>query len=201
MEATENSPFIKFCKLISNFFNPLISLVIYYIYSSFSGGSATSNIQFLPILFIIILPILFWLIYNVKVGKYSNMDVSNREQRKSLYLFIAGVMLLYLAYDYFIVEHLNLEIVFIFLLLIAMQISNYFIKSSMHTAFNVLVAAFLFVLNPLMGAVWMGISILVGYTRILLKRHSLKEVLMGAFLALVISLVYIFMYISMNFNH
>ena len=201
MESTQTSFFIKFCKLISNFFNPLTSLVAYYIFASFQDLPKHSESRFLPILFILLLPIIGWLVYHVKTGKYTNMDVSNREQRKSLYFFISGVLLLYLTYAYFIEDQINLEIVFIFILLLIMQISNYFIKSSMHTAFNILVAAFFLVLHPFMGALWMIISFLVGYTRIQLKRHSLKEVFMGAFLALVISLVYIFMYISFNFNH
>jgi hypothetical protein len=120
------------------------------------------------------------------------MDVSNREQRKSLYFVIAGALLAFLFYDYFINQNIDLIITFILILLVLMQVSNYFIKSSMHTAFNVFVAALFFALEPNMGIIWLFISILVGTTRIILKMHTPKEVFAGAAIAVFVSFIYLY---------
>ena len=202
MLETQNSFVIKISKIISNFFNPLTSFFLFYLYFSlknFTREEAISN--FLPIFFIILLPISLWIFWNVKKGNYTNMDVSNRNQRKSLYFFIAAAILVYLIYEYFVNNHLNhldFIMLFISILLILMQISNYYIKSSMHTAFNVFVSALFFVENITLGIVWILLSIVVGITRIILKRHTPKEVLMGFSIATFVSLMYIYVMIQNN---
>ncbi len=147
----------------------------------------------------IILPVISWLVWNVKTGRYTNMDVSNRIQRKTLYIFIAVCVVAYLAFHYFKNGSLDFVMLFILILLFAMQISNYFIKSSMHTAFNIFVAALFFSLNTFMGFVWLGIAALVGITRIILKRHTPREVLMGSAIAFMVSFIYL--YCNIQFQH
>ena len=199
MFNTQNTAVLKASKVISDFFNPLTALLVFFIYYSYLNYTPKETLhKFLPIFLIMILPISGWIIYNVKTGKYSNMDVSNREQRKSLYNFIAMAMAFYLVYDFFVNRNLDVIMLFILVLLILMHISNYFIKSSMHTAFNVLTAAFFYVLNPLLGLLWFIIAVLVGITRIILKRHIPKEVLMGGALALLVSFAYLYTTIQIN---
>ena len=62
----------------------------------------------------------------------------------------------------------------------------------MHTAFNVFVAALFFAFDVKMGIIWLGIAILVGITRIILKRHTVKEVFMGAGIAILVSFLYLY---------
>jgi membrane-associated phospholipid phosphatase len=69
----------------------------------------------------------------------------------------------------------------------------------MHTAFNIFVAALFFALNTTMGIIWLGIAILVGITRIILKRHTPKEVFMGAGIAFIVSFLYL--YCNIQFQH
>lgn len=197
MPDSQNSILLKISKFISDFFNPLTSFFIYYLYFSIKNFTAKEAFsRFLPILLIMIVPIIGWIAWNVKKGKYTNMDVSNRNQRKSLYFFIAGVIAIYLLYDYFANGTIDLVMFFTTVLLVLMQISNYFIKSSMHTAFNVFVAALFFVQDLTMGMVWLCISILVGITRIILKRHTPKEVLSGFCIAALVSFMYIYVVIN-----
>ena len=187
----------KISNIISNFFNPMVSLVIYFIYFSFNNLTWQEALRkFLPIVLLLILPICFWIFWNVKKGKYSNIDVSNREQRKSLYVVIIILSLLYMAYDYYINDSLDWVLIFLVVLLLLMQISNYFIKSSMHTSLNVYVAALFFHVQPVSGIIWLGIAIVVGVTRVILKRHTPQEVLMGGFLATLVSSMYL--YVAIN---
>lgn len=127
------------------------------------------------------------------------MDVSNRVQRKTLYIFIGICVVSYIAYHYFRNGQIDFVMLFILILLFALQISNYFIKSSMHTAFNIFVAALFFALNTTMGIIWLGIATLVGITRIILKRHTPKEVFMGAGIAFIVSFLYLYCHIQ--FQH
>lgn len=184
---------ITVSKVISNFFNPITSLVIYFLYYSSEFYTAEGAWEkFLPVLLILIIPITAWIIWNVKKGNYSNMDVSNRNQRKSLYIFIICVSTIFLVVDYFLHENLDITVLYLLLLLVIMHISNYFIKSSMHTALNVYVAALFFAINPTIGVLWFGIAVIVGATRVIIKRHTIPEVLMGAFLAVVVSFMYLY---------
>ena len=184
-------------KFISNFFNPLTSLFLYFAYySNLHYDLKKSLYEFLPILLILILPISAWIYWNVRKGNYTNMDVSNRKQRNSLYIFIAVAMLVYLVINYMIDGQIDYTMLFLFILLILMQVSNYFIKSSMHTAINVFTAALFFAQNQILGLAWLFIAIIVGITRIILKRHTPKEVLMGAAIASVVSFFHLYIYIQ-----
>ncbi|ALR30224.1 MULTISPECIES: phosphatase PAP2 family protein [Chryseobacterium] len=199
MEEKQPSIIHKASKIISDFFNPLVSLFIFFVFMSIMRYSLRESVlYFLPILLMVILPVIIWLVWNVKTGRYTNMDVSNRIQRKTLYIFIAVCVVAYLTFNYFKNGYIDFVMLFILILLFALQISNYFIKSSMHTAFNVFVAALFFALHIKVGFIWLGIAVLVGVTRVILKRHTPQEVLMGAAIAFVVSFIYLYCNIQFN---
>ncbi|MCD9616137.1 phosphatase PAP2 family protein [Chryseobacterium gleum] len=200
MEGKKSSLLHKISRVISDFFNPLVSLILFFVYMSIREYSLKdSMLYFIPILLMIIVPIIIWLVWNVKTGRYTNMDVSNRVQRKTLYIFIAVCVIAYLIFNYVRNGYIDLVMLFILILLFALQISNLFIKSSMHTAFNIFVAALFFSLDWKIGLVWLGIAILVGITRVILKRHTVKEVFMGAGIAFMVSFIYL--YCNIQFQH
>ncbi len=199
MAEQNSSTLQKVSRVISDFFNPLVALVIYFIYDSSKNLSmAQAWEKFWPLLLIVILPIIIWITWNVKTGRYTNMDVSDRKQRKSLYVFIEICLFAYLLFEYFYSNIIDLIMIFILVLLLLMQLSNFFIKSSMHTSFNVFVAALFFALNWKLGLVWLGIAILVGITRVILKRHTVQEVLMGSFIAVIVSFAYLYANIQLT---
>lgn len=199
MLLTPSSFLLKFSKYISDFFNPMNSLVIYFIVFSTRNFTFAETIQnFLPIFLITIVPISLWIIYNVKTKKYTDTDVSDRKQRKSLYFFIEGAMIVYLFFVYLRYERIDFVLLFLLILLMVMQVSNYFIKSSMHTAFNIFVAALMFTLNPLFGLGWLEIAMAVGFSRIILKRHSPAEVLSGIIIASLVSFIYLYTHIQIQ---
>lgn len=200
MEEKTTSSLHIVSRLISDFFNPLVSLFIYFVYLSFKIYTFKEAVMhFLPILLITILPIIIWIYWNVKTGRYTNMDVSNRVQRKSLYIFIAVCIVLYQLYHYIMNGFLDFVMLFILVLLFALQYSNLYIKSSMHTAFNVFVAALFYDSDWRAGLFWLFIAALVGVTRVILRRHTVKEVFMGAGIAFMVSFVYL--YCNIHFQH
>ncbi|WP_294276407.1 phosphatase PAP2 family protein [uncultured Chryseobacterium sp.] len=193
MQEKQPSFVHKISKIISDFFNPLISLFIFFVLMSIWKYSLRDSVfYFLPILLIVILPVIIWILWNVKTGRYVNMDVSNRVQRKTLYIFIVVCVMVYMVYAYLASGSIDLVMLFILILLLALQISNFFIKSSMHTAFNVLAAALFVPMSWITGIIWLGIAALVGVTRVILKRHTVREVITGAGIAFVVSLIYLY---------
>ncbi len=193
MQEKQPSFVHKLSKIISDFFNPLISLFIFFVLMSIWKYSLRDSVfYFMPILLIVILPVIIWILWNVKTGRYVNMDVSNRVQRKTLYIFIVVCVMVYMVYAYLASGSIDLVMLFILILLLALQISNFFIKSSMHTAFNVLVAALFVPMSWITGIIWLGIAALVGVTRVILKRHTVREVITGAAIAFVVSLIYLY---------
>lgn len=185
---------LSISRFISNFFNPLVSLVIYFFYYSYLNYSwEEATKKFLPILLLLIIPVALWIYRNVRKGVYSNMDVSNRKQRHSLYVFIIVATIVFLAVDYGIHNEIDWTVLMLCILLSLMQLSNFFIKSSMHTSLNIYVAALFYAVNPALGFIWLLLAILIGLTRIILKRHTPQEVLSGAAIAIFVSLIYLTM--------
>jgi len=200
MEEKKTSSLYLVSRVISDFFNPLVSLFIFFLYLSFQNYTLKQALtHFLPILLMVILPVIIWLVWNVKTGRYTNMDVSNRVQRKTLYIFIAVCIVAYQIYHFVVNEFLDFVMLFILILLFALQYSNLYIKSSMHTAFNVFVAALFYAFDVKVGFIWLGIAAIVGLTRVILKRHTVKEVLIGAGIAFLISFIYL--YCNIQFQH
>ncbi len=187
----------RISKILSDLFNPLNSLVIYFIFFSIKNLSLKeAAVNFLPIFFIMIAPIAGWIFWKVKKGDFTDTDVSDRNQRKNLYFFIAAAMVSYLLYIFFRFERIEWELLFLLILLLTLQFSNYFIKSSMHTALNIFVAALMFTIDPTLGLIWVVIAFLVGITRVILKRHTWAEVFSGAVIASAISFIYLYTHIQ-----
>lgn len=199
MQKEHSTFIINFSRILSAVFNPIFSLLIFFgVYALEKMNYQEAFKNLLLMLFIVVIPIFIWIYWNVKTGRYTNMDVSNRKQRNSLYIFNFIVIAIYIALLYFTKQKFDftLIIIFLFILLVVMQISNFFIKSSMHTSANVFVSALFFTLNPLFGFVWLMITLMVGVSRIVLKRHTPKEVMMGGLIAFLVSIAYLYIHIN-----
>lgn len=186
---------ITISNIISNVLNPLFSLLIFLAVYSYEKSDGKFNLtSFVLPIALVVIPIFGWIYWNVKKGNYTNMDVSNREQRNSLYLFNFFIISIYIAALFYTKQNFDyiLIIIFLLILLVVMFLSNLFIKSSMHTSFNVFVSALFFSLNPIYGLIWLFLTLLVAISRVILKRHTVKEVIMGALIATVISFVYLY---------
>jgi len=135
----------------------------------------------------IFIPLTVKLYRGKKDGTYTNFDVSNRQQRQTVYAYaitLLGVVTAIL----FITDQsraLQLNMLFSFLLLLSLMLSNYFVKSSLHIAFNTFLSCMLIsTIGPLV-AILFGCVFFIGRARIVLRRHTLNEVLAGAVLGLI----------------
>ncbi len=183
----------KVSSFISNFFNPIFSLIFYFVlYSAYNSSLKEALVRFAGLLLLAIVPVTGWIIWNVKRGSYTNMDVSDQRQRRSLYPIITAALLLYLFVSYFQTQNVDTPVVGLLVLLLLLQASNYFVKSSMHTALNVYTSALMFEVKWYWGLIWLIVTFLVAISRLILERHSVKEVLTGAGIATAISVLYLF---------
>jgi membrane-associated phospholipid phosphatase len=182
-----------FSKIISTLFNPIFSLLYYFIFLFWNQESMTDfRKSFVPILLWVVLPIVVWIAWNVKKGNYSDADVSNQKQRNSLYYFILPLLFGYQIWLYYIQHQTDRAVFFLSVLFLLMMLSNFFIKSSMHTAFNLYTSALFFKINLGMGILWLVVTLVVAGTRIILKRHSISEIFSGTVIALVVSFLYLY---------
>lgn len=194
--SKNNSKILFFCStFLSTLMNPLFSLLFFLIGFSWNKMNAEQAVfNLLLMFFIVLLPITSWIFWNVKKGKYTNLDVSDRQDRNSLYFFNILALSLYLfSLNYTQQsEELLTIVIFVLLLLILMFISNLWIKSSIHTAFNFFMCTLLLDYFPSWAVVWFLLTLLLGISRIILKKHTPKEVTMGFLIAGIVSTLYLY---------
>jgi len=149
----------------------------------------------------IFIPLVAWLYIKSKNGTTTNFDVSDRKQRKSLFVFILPVLMLVtiILYRTGQSKTVCLSVFFGLVITFVSQLVNLRIKSSLHVSMTIYLAFLIMPLNYLMGIVVLLISGLIGWSRIVLGRHTLKEVLWGGGIGLTIGLI--MFYVEQNIYH
>lgn len=127
-----------------------------------------------------------FLIYGVKKGFFSDLDVSKRKERNRLYLFMGVLSIVYLwSLLYFKAPFaLVIAVLCVIFGVIVMSAVNRYIKASLHLA---VISAFVFSL-----AIWYntwffwGIFLipLVAWARIEIRRHTLPETIVGSMIGM-----------------
>lgn len=186
-----------FAKLVSALGNPLAIAFFFGMYSFFSGNLPESQ-KYFPILFILAaaLPIVIYVLINVRNKKFENYDVSNQEKRKGLYkclIFVFTVLsILFCIFDLDIKGKL-LVFASLFHIILCFLI-NQKIKVSLHTGFTLI---FAFIFCPLNTTIALGLflfSFLNAWSRLYLSRHSIIEVLLGFFSGNLTGIIYLFFF-------
>ncbi|MFN3849496.1 MAG: phosphatase PAP2 family protein [Spirosomataceae bacterium] len=183
----------KFANLVSTVGNPLILSVLVAIYINFKSYPLKQALTLTGILVLCaVVPVFFYINRKVKEGNYADHDVSARTKRPSLYLIglsALGVMILALY-----LSKQPMGIVFgawaAWLLTLLSFLINFKLKTSLHVGFSFLIA-FLALSSDLMaGGILLAFGFLVGWSRLILKRHTLPEIFMGASLGTIIGTIY-----------
>lgn len=181
-----------FAQFVSFIFNPL-SLMFLLPY--FVVFRQTANIfsalkwQLFTSLFIIVTIILFFL--GKWRGIFSDYDISKREERPRLYFIIMNLAVSYLMLSIFfkgIFFPLSIMAFGICVAIVAFAIANYRIKASGHVA---VATAFVITMGSLYGReaflLTAFIVPLVAWSRVYLNRHSIKEIIAGGGLGMIIT--------------
>lgn len=184
-------------KIISIIFNPLVlSSPIAFALVYVTSGNLQYSLMWALVSLVFALIIAAFVYVGMKIGMFSNFDVSIRTQRKPVFIFAGLVIFLYILL--ILILHgpkvLLLGLGVVLLGTIAAEVINKKIKASMHLA---VATAFSFVYAIFFGGYFwilpLVIPAAVAWSRIKLKRHSPLEVLVGA--AFGLSLVVVFLLI------
>lgn len=138
----------------------------------------------------VILPILAFIHRRVRAGVYADNQVSVREQRHIIYALGALCTTLYSVAVYTLDGPLELKAVLMALFatgLVAMAINLFMSKISIHTGG---IAGLVTVLIILFGrGAWPALLLvpLVGWSRIVLGRHTIRQVITGALAAMTVT--------------
>lgn len=182
----------KFANIISNIGHPLLTIPIFIliVMFGFEGFSKAALISFL-LIGCVFIPLIIWMYIKSKNGTYSNFDVSDKNQRKSLFLFAVPLLLIITVILFATRQSKNLciSVLFALILLIISQITNFFVKSSLHVSLNIYLSSLIFTVNYKIGIVVLLFTGLIVWSRVILGRHTIKEVLFGLSIGILISLI------------
>ena len=180
----------KIARWLSRIFHPfVISLFTFWLALYLSESSALEALQWVGLGFlVVIVPLTVVILYNVRSGEFTDLDVSIREHRYKLYLlaFVCFILLIV------ILNLLNAPRIALGCLYAAATaiffgaiINRGFTKVSLHSVASAGSAAVLFVVSPIPGLILGAIALAVGWARIRLKRHTLGQVLLGWLIAII----------------
>ncbi len=184
----------KFAHIISLIFNPpifFLTMPFLVVYKQTQDPWISLRWTLFSFVFIFV-SLTFLFVGKVK-GNYSDLDLSKKEERDKFYNTLLILVFVYLVASFFFRGVMfALSIISIGLLfgMIVFKVVNKYIKASIHVA---IICAFVTTITTLFGAQYFLITFwiipLVGWARVYLKRHTLKEVLLGSVLGSFITIV------------
>ncbi len=123
----------------------------------------------------------------VRSGRFSNFDVSTRTERGGFYRLLLVAMVGVSLYLYLTQPHHPAlrGLITATVLLAVCSVLNRKLKVSLHAAFAFFAAAFPLAVAPVLSGVLFAFAVAVCWSRLVLKRHVLNEVLVGSALGIV----------------
>ncbi len=181
---------LKIAKAISFIGHPLLTIPLFVVVMMFAFEDfEKALLNSVLIIGCIFLPLFLRMYFKSKNGTYTNFDVSDRIQRKTLFTFIIPLMVVVtvILFKNNPDSDFSLSVLFGTILIIISQIINLFIKSSLHVSLNIYLSALVMTADLRIGIAVFLFSGLIAWSRIALGRHSWKEVAFGSCIGLIIS--------------
>jgi len=179
----------RIARLISVVGHPLLTIPFYVIVILFSNEDFKKAI-FLSSLIIgcIFIPLILRLYRKTSNGTYTNFDVSDRKQRKSVFVFIIPILCIvtFIIYKTGQSANLFLSVLMATILILISQLVNLRVKSSMHVSLNIYLSFLVMTVNYEFGILLFLFTGFIGWSRIALGRHTLKEVMVGGVIGLAV---------------
>lgn len=185
---SERTTLQQAARIISIIGHPFVLLPTTILIASLQSMSTAQALTTVIITVLVtVLPLLFIIRRQVVLGKWSDHDVSVSSERRKFYPIAISVVsiscvclwLLGLPNSLLIGMMISLA-----LLVVAMLI-NRWSKISLHLIFATYCAVSLLAVSYLVGAVFLLLAVLVAWSRVSLKRHTLPQVLSGILLGAV----------------
>lgn len=186
-----------FSNLISSIGHPILLASLAAVYVNFREFPPEKAWRLtLTLLIGCVVPIIAFLLYKMRKGDYKNFDVSNQKKRDGLYIFAMVLLACFMAY-LFITNStwlIKCGIIPFFILTVSSYFINKKIKISLHTSISFLLATMMIEIETSAAFSMYLFAILIGYSRLNLKRHSVPEVALGAILGISIGFIFHFIY-------
>lgn len=173
----------KLARLISDIFIPItFSAFISIYFSLIFTNDEVAFLKFFALTFLstVLLPLIYFL-YKRKRGEIINRDAVIKEERNDVYIF--SIMIFSFAYVIAVFIHAPIFIQIYLLNFTISTIGVYFInkkfKISVHSISASGTSAILIFISPILSAIIFLITILIMWSRTVLKVHTTKEVIYG----------------------
>jgi membrane-associated phospholipid phosphatase len=165
-------------------FSPIVALLV----GASLFGPVESVIGLLTVILCCLLPVSLYILWKVRIGAWSDLDVSARKDRPRL--FLVGFAFLLLTVLVLTVS--SQPIVYArgclaaMILIVGGWFLNRWLKPSMHAGFAMLTACSLWPLNAWLSLVAILFAVAVGWSRVQLRRHTWPEVGVGLLLGMLV---------------
>lgn len=185
----------KIATAISTVGHPLITIPLYVIIVMFAFEDP-KRAAFVSLLIVggIFIPLSLRLFIKSRNGSYTNFDVSDRQQRKSLFVFVLPLLIVvtFILYKTGQPKGIFLGVLFATILTAVSQVVNYFIKSSLHVSLSIFLSCLMMPLFFNLAIIMLLFTGTIGWSRIVLGRHTKQEVYFGACVGTIISGIMLF---------
>jgi membrane-associated phospholipid phosphatase len=135
----------------------------------------------------VILPTGVLLFLGVRSGRWSDVDISVREERRRFYPIAVPLSGLGTFFTWWLgaPRYILRGGIVTLLLLVVAAFTNFWFKISLHTLFASYCTAILFRVNAVWGTASLALAVLVFWSRLFLKRHTFLETIGGVALGVV----------------
>lgn len=185
----------RIAKLISITGHPLLTIPLFVLITTFASEDfkKASLISFL-IVGCVFVPLIFRLYIKSKNGSYSNFDISDRIQRKSAFIFVLPLLIAVtiILYKTGQSKSVCLSVFFGLVITFVSQLVNLYVKSSLHVSLNIYLSFLIMTTSLQLGIIFLIFTCLIGWSRIVLGRHTLKEVIFGGAIGLTLSSIMLY---------
>jgi membrane-associated phospholipid phosphatase len=165
-------------------FSPIVALLA----GTVLLGLFRSVVGLLTVILFCLLPASLYILRKVRIGEWSDLDVSARKDRP--HLFLAGFgFLLFTTLVLFVTRQpiaYARGCLAAMILIVGGWFLNRWLKPSMHAGFAMLTAFALWPLNAQLSLVAMLFAVAVGWSRVQLRRHTWLEVGVGLLLGMLV---------------
>ncbi|MEO8344627.1 MAG: phosphatase PAP2 family protein [Betaproteobacteria bacterium] len=128
--------------------------------------------------------VLAYSLWQVHLGKWQHVDASSQAERRSLNIFLSIVLFLAAAAAFFQIPESGLSpgMFLSGLLIVTVMLASPWAKLSLHASFAAFAVVLLWPLNYWYVAIASVVAASICWSRVMLARHTLVEVLGGSFL-------------------
>jgi membrane-associated phospholipid phosphatase len=182
----------KIANIISIIGHPLLTIPIFVIMVLFKYQDLQRAFLISTLLLGgVFIPLTLKMYIGSRNGTYTNFDVSDKSERQNWYVIVL-ILLFILTSILFLTNQprvIKYNALFFFLLLFIAKMGNYFIKTSLHVSLNIFLSFLMMQINLMYGFSFLGFVFVIAWSRLILKRHTLKEIIYGGLNGLAIGLL------------